>query len=99
MGAYAAQRTRAVLTEQAGSERRAAAYDKDLWRGKSPKQIEMMAEDEAAKLDLNLNPSQLEAVQRALVDTVTLWQGPPGTGKTHTLAALIQLCVQVSAEL
>lgn len=41
---------------------------------------------------------QLEAVQRALVDTVTLWKGPPGTGKTHTLAAFIRLCVKVSVE-
>ncbi len=35
------------------------------------------------------DPSQAEAIRRALGSTVTCLQGPPGTGKSQTLAALI----------
>lgn len=51
------QRTHAVLTEQAGSERRAAAYDKGVWKSKSAKEMLGLAEAEATKL--KLNPSQV----------------------------------------
>lgn len=43
--------------------------------------------------ELELNASQLNAVQTALRNPLTLIQGPPGTGKTVTSATIVyQLC-------
>lgn len=37
-----------------------------------------------------LNTSQKNAVQRALVNRISLVRGPPGTGKTSTIASLVR---------
>ena len=46
----------------------------------------------AERVDVELNPSQLTALESAMSRRVTIIQGPPGTGKTHTaVATLTQL--------
>ena len=46
----------------------------------------------AERVGVELNPSQLGALESAMSRRVTIIQGPPGTGKTHTaVATLTQL--------
>jgi len=53
-----------------------------LWPGAGQKLAEAVVKKVAVG-------TQIEALQTALSNTLTLWQGPPGTGKTRTIVALI----------
>lgn len=57
---------------------------------KKPTAASMMLPKKLAAPGLpDLNPSQIDAVQRALSSPLSIIQGPPGTGKTVTSATLV----------
>jgi regulator of nonsense transcripts 1 len=57
---------------------------------KKPTAASMMLPKKLAAPGLpELNPSQIDAVQRALSSPLSIIQGPPGTGKTVTSATLV----------
>lgn len=41
--------------------------------------------------ELNLDPSQFEALQKAITQELTIIQGPPGTGKSHISLQIVKL--------
>ena len=45
-----------------------------------------------------LNPAQVQAVQSALTQSVTMIQGPPGTGKTHVAASIVRHAVDANVK-
>ncbi|KAK3242172.1 hypothetical protein CYMTET_48111 [Cymbomonas tetramitiformis] len=86
----ALQRVPAILNRLDNAEQRAGSFCPNLWKGLKADSVERMV----AETSGSLNASQQEAITGSLSRTVTLWQGPPGTGKTHTLSALVTLCLQ-----
>jgi exodeoxyribonuclease V alpha subunit len=47
--------------------------------------------DTAAHHDVNLTPQQLQAIERAVLNKISILTGGPGTGKTTTLRTLIEV--------
>eukprot|EP00854_Cymbomonas_tetramitiformis_P001252 gene1252-1830_t len=84
------KRVPAILNRLDNAEQRAGSFCPNLWKGLKADSVERMV----AETSGSLNASQQEAITGSLSRTVTLWQGPPGTGKTHTLSALVTLCLQ-----
>lgn len=56
--------------------------------------FERAKEGDAPKIDEFRNDSQIEAIQKALVNNVLFVWGPPGTGKTTTLGYIISNLLQ-----
>lgn len=57
----------------------------------APKSFRILAEwPQALRQALDLDPSQLDAVQHALTHQMALIQGPPGTGKTFVGLKIVQ---------
>ncbi|CAE7409418.1 ZNFX1 [Symbiodinium sp. CCMP2456] len=57
----------------------------------APKSFRILAEwPPALRQSLDLDPSQLDAVQHALTNQMALIQGPPGTGKTFVGLKIVQ---------
>eukprot|EP00928_Gymnodinium_smaydae_P099820 TRINITY_DN9638_c0_g1_i1.p1 TRINITY_DN9638_c0_g1~~TRINITY_DN9638_c0_g1_i1.p1 ORF type:complete len:1408 (-),score=265.01 TRINITY_DN9638_c0_g1_i1:59-4282(-) len=88
-------RQRALLHNQTqeDAERREAAKTSRCAKlaAEVPRSLEMRVEDAktSANAILDLNDSQKNAVQEAMVRRCTIVQGPPGTGKTHVSVKVI----------
>eukprot|EP00933_Yihiella_yeosuensis_P067560 TRINITY_DN7244_c3_g1_i1.p1 TRINITY_DN7244_c3_g1~~TRINITY_DN7244_c3_g1_i1.p1 ORF type:complete len:1591 (+),score=386.94 TRINITY_DN7244_c3_g1_i1:108-4880(+) len=66
----------------------------------APKSFKILQEwPEALKETLDLDPSQLEAIQHALTNQVALIQGPPGTGKTYVGLKIVQTLLENTSNL
>lgn len=61
----------------------------------APKSFKILQEwPEALRQTLDLDPSQLDAIQHALTHQVALIQGPPGTGKTFVGLKIVQALLE-----
>ncbi|XP_071505637.1 NFX1-type zinc finger-containing protein 1-like [Diadema antillarum] len=63
--------------------------------GVSWRSIAVMTDDAWPRVtDVNLDPSQLEAVKKALTTELSVIQGPPGTGKTYVGLKILHVLLE-----